>query len=129
MRDTLSQNHDVVIIDNLATGRRENVEHLIDHPGEFIEGSITDLDLLREAFPGGQSSAAIRARSVKRPLDVAAKDCGCPPWLALLGTATPRLWGCPRPQSSLKMQWGFWARWTSIPSAEDIPVTAGEEGR
>ena len=53
LADTLSQNHAVVIIDNLATGRRENVEHLIDHPRvEFIEGSITDLDLLREAFPG-----------------------------------------------------------------------------
>ena len=42
LADTLSQNHDVVIIDNLATGRRENIEHLLDHPRvTFIEGSIS----------------------------------------------------------------------------------------
>ena len=47
LADTLAQNHDVVIIDNLATGRRVNIEHLLDHPRvTFIEGSITDLDLL-----------------------------------------------------------------------------------
>ncbi|MDR9817290.1 MAG: GDP-mannose 4,6-dehydratase [Candidatus Methanoculleus thermohydrogenotrophicum] len=45
LADTLAQNHDVVIIDNLATGRRVNIEHLLDHPRvTFIEGSITDLD-------------------------------------------------------------------------------------
>jgi len=53
LADTLAQNHDVVIIDNLATGRRENIEHLLDHPRvTFVEGSITDLDLLMETFPG-----------------------------------------------------------------------------
>ena len=53
LADTLAQNHDVVIIDNLATGRREKIEHLLDHPWvTFIEGSITDLDLLMETFPG-----------------------------------------------------------------------------
>ena len=50
----LAQNHDVVIIDNLATvPGRVNIEHLLDHPRvNFIEGSITDLDLLMEVFPG-----------------------------------------------------------------------------
>jgi nucleoside-diphosphate-sugar epimerase len=53
LADTLSQNHDVVIIDNLATGRRENIKHLIGHPRvTFIKGSITDLDLLMDTFPG-----------------------------------------------------------------------------
>ena len=53
LAETLAQHHDVVIIDNLATGRRENIEHLLDHPRvTFIEGSITDLDLLMETFPG-----------------------------------------------------------------------------
>ena len=33
LADTLAQNHDVAIIDNLATGRRVNIEHLLDHPG------------------------------------------------------------------------------------------------
>ena len=42
LADTLAQNHDVVIIDNLATGRRENIEHLLDHPRvTFVEGSIS----------------------------------------------------------------------------------------
>jgi len=51
LADTLAQNHDVVIIDNLATrpaGRRSS----ISSPVAFIEGSITDLDLLMETFPG-----------------------------------------------------------------------------
>ena len=29
LADTLSRDHDVVIIDNFATGRRANIEHLI----------------------------------------------------------------------------------------------------
>ena len=42
LADTLAQNHDVVIVDNLATGRRVNIEHLLDHPRvTFIEGSIS----------------------------------------------------------------------------------------
>ena len=74
LADTLSQNHDVVIIDNLATGRRVNVEHLLDHPRvTFVEGSITDLDLLMEMFPGADGifhQVAIPSvpRSVKNPL-------------------------------------------------------------
>jgi hypothetical protein len=41
----LSQHQDVVIIDNLATGRRENIEHLLDHPRVTLtEGSITGID-------------------------------------------------------------------------------------
>jgi NAD(P)-dependent dehydrogenase (short-subunit alcohol dehydrogenase family) len=73
LADTLAQNHDVVIIDNLATGRRENIEHLLDHPRvTFIEGSITDLDLLMEVFPGADGifhQAAIPSvpRSVIEP--------------------------------------------------------------
>ena len=42
LADTLAQNHHDVIIDNLATGRRVNIEHLLDHPRvTFIEGSIS----------------------------------------------------------------------------------------
>jgi UDP-glucose 4-epimerase len=95
LQETLAQSHDVVIIDNLATGRRVNIEHLLDHPRvTFVEGSITDLDLLMETFPGAAGIfAAIPSvpRSVKDPLAtneanvtgtldvlVAAKDCGVP---------------------------------------------------
>ena len=74
-----------------------NIEHLLDHPRvTFIEGSITDLDLLMEVFPGADGifhQAAIPSvpRSVKDPLAsneanvtgtvnvlVAAKDCEVP---------------------------------------------------
>ena len=59
LADTLAQNHDVVIIDNLATGRRENIEHLLDHPRvTFAEGSITDHDFLMEVLPGADGILA-----------------------------------------------------------------------
>ena len=39
LANTLSQNHDVIIIDNLATGRLENIEHLLEHPRvTFVDG-------------------------------------------------------------------------------------------
>ena len=76
---------------------RENIEHLLDHPRvTFIEGSITDLALLMETFPGADGifhQAAIPSvpRPVKDPLASneanvtgtvnvlgAAKDCGVP---------------------------------------------------
>ena len=38
---------------------REKIEHLLDHPRvTFIEGSITDLDLLMEVFPGADGILA-----------------------------------------------------------------------
>ena len=73
LAETLAQHHDVVVIDNLATGRRENVEHLLDHPRvTFVEGSITDLDLLMETSPSADGifhQAAIPSvpRSVIEP--------------------------------------------------------------
>ncbi len=92
LAETLAQHHDVVIIDNLATGRRVNIEHLLDHPRvEFIEGSITDLDLLMETFPGADGifhQAAIPSVPLLASNEanvtgtvsmlVAAKDCGVP---------------------------------------------------
>jgi nucleoside-diphosphate-sugar epimerase len=58
----------------IVTDRRVNIEHLLDHPRvTFIEGSITDLDLLMETFPGADGifhQAAIPSvpRPVKNPL-------------------------------------------------------------
>ena len=76
---------------------RETLEHLLDHPRvTFIEGGITDLDLLMETFAGADAifhQAAIPSVpwSVKNPLAsneanvtgtvsvlVAAENCGVP---------------------------------------------------
>ncbi len=109
LADTLAQHHDVVVIDNLATGRRENIEHLLDHPRvTFIEGSITDLNLLMETFPGADGifhQAAIPSvpRSVEKPLETnavnvggtvnvlwAAKECGVP---TVVAASTSAIYG------------------------------------
>jgi UDP-glucose 4-epimerase len=43
--------HDVTIIDNLSTGKRDNIRHLLDTPhAHFVQGSITSLNLLKDAF-------------------------------------------------------------------------------
>ena len=44
----------VIIIDNLSTGRLENIKHLlqITNMCEFVRGSITDLPLLQKVFTG-----------------------------------------------------------------------------
>ena len=44
----------VIIIDNLSTGRLENIKHLlqITNSSEFVRGSITDLALLQKVFGG-----------------------------------------------------------------------------
>ncbi|MDD5702273.1 MAG: SDR family oxidoreductase [Dehalococcoidales bacterium] len=43
----------ITIIDNLSTGRRENIQHLVGAGrAELIEGSITDLSLLQKVFEG-----------------------------------------------------------------------------
>ena len=49
LAEELAKKHEVVIIDDLSTGRVENVEDL---DLELVRGSITDPDLLRESFRG-----------------------------------------------------------------------------
>jgi UDP-glucose 4-epimerase len=65
----LLREHNVAVIDNLSTGRMENLDYVRDKI-EFMQGSITDLDLLRKAFDGADTvfhQAAIP--SVQRSLD------------------------------------------------------------
>ncbi len=95
LADELARKHDVVILDNISTGRRVNSEHLLDNERvTFVEGSITDLALLQDLFAGADGvfhQAAIPSvpRSVNDPVSsneanvtgtvnvlVAAKDCG-----------------------------------------------------
>ncbi len=93
LTDELARDHEVTVIDNLSTGRIENLDHIRDRI-EFINGSILDLDLLRRAFAGADivfHQAAIPSvqRSVDNPIAsnqanvdgtlnvlVAARDCG-----------------------------------------------------
>lgn len=49
----LSQGIQVVAVDNFRSGYRENIEPFLSDPlFTFIEGSITDLETMREAFEG-----------------------------------------------------------------------------
>lgn len=64
---------EVVILDNLSTGRRENFEHLGDRV-TFIEGCLLDRAVVDKALEGvevvyHQAALASVPRSVKKPLD------------------------------------------------------------
>jgi UDP-glucose 4-epimerase len=70
----LKQGSYVTVIDNLSTGRIENIECLPERGNlEFIKGSITDLSFLNKAFSGGEyvfHQAAIPSvpRSIENPV-------------------------------------------------------------
>ncbi len=49
LADELAKKHEVVIVDDLSTGRAANVEDL---DVELVQGSITDMALLKENFRG-----------------------------------------------------------------------------
>jgi len=58
VRGLIRENHDVVIIDNFSTGRRENIEDILRQHGDqvqLLEGSITDLDFLLRSFHGADT--------------------------------------------------------------------------
>ena len=46
----LERGAEVVVVDNLSTGKRENLEPALAAGVELIEGSITDQDAVAEAF-------------------------------------------------------------------------------
>lgn len=68
-----SQNH-VIVIDDLSTGHKENIEDLIkENKIEFVRGSITDLDLLKETcenvdYVFHEAALPSVPRSIKDPL-------------------------------------------------------------
>ena len=48
---TLADDNNVTVIDDLSTGKIENIQDLInENKIKFIKGSITDLDLLKKSF-------------------------------------------------------------------------------
>ncbi len=69
----VDEGHQVTIVDNFATGRRENIADLLDRV-TLVEGSICDLPVLAEAFDGAdfvlhQAALPSVQRSVEAPLD------------------------------------------------------------
>ena len=63
--------HDVIVLDDLSTGRIENLRDVREHM-EFIEGDLRDEDAVRRAVKGcdvvfHQAALAAVARSVEKP--------------------------------------------------------------
>lgn len=70
----IEMNNKVVCLDNLATGKRENIEHLIrDEKFEFVEGDIRNLEDCHKAVEGvdyvlHQAALGSVPRSIKDPI-------------------------------------------------------------
>ncbi|MCU0631093.1 MAG: SDR family oxidoreductase [Methanoregulaceae archaeon] len=93
MIEAIAGSHEVVVIDNFSSGKRENLS-LFGDSITAIQGSITDLPVLRDAFQGAEGifhlgAIASVARSVSDPVAthetnlsgtlnvlLAARDCG-----------------------------------------------------
>jgi UDP-glucose 4-epimerase len=91
--EAIADSHEVVVIDNFSSGKSENLCGFPDNV-RVIQGSITDLVMLKDAFKGAdgifhQAAIASVARSVDDPLAtnetnltgtlnvlLAARDCG-----------------------------------------------------
>lgn len=67
------QGHHVIILDDLSTGKKENIEALLGKDNtEFIQGSITELPLLQKVFHGihfvfHQAAVTSVPRSINNP--------------------------------------------------------------
>jgi UDP-N-acetylglucosamine 4-epimerase len=71
-RALVAQGHDVVVLDNLSTGKRENLAAVMEQI-RFVEGSITDLDTVLSCCEGvdcvfHQAALPSVPRSVRDPL-------------------------------------------------------------
>lgn len=94
LAEELAKKHHVVIIDDLSTGRIENIQIQMNDNIEFVKGSISDLSRLRQIFEGAycvfhQAAIPSVQRSIENPLAtnevnvdgtlkvlIAARDCG-----------------------------------------------------
>lgn len=68
--EMLAEDHEVIVIDNLFSGKKENFDNL---PVQFEKGTVTDLPFLKRIFTGADGvfhEAAITSvpRSVEKPL-------------------------------------------------------------
>lgn len=70
----LKMGYNVICLDNLSTGKRENIELFLDNPNyKFIEGDITDYDTCLKACNGvdyvlNQAAWGSVPRSIEMPL-------------------------------------------------------------
>src|SRR3990172_5958174 len=73
LAEELAKENDVVILDDLSTGRRENIGNLMEKENvAFVQGSVTDLELLQKTFAGidyvfHQAAIPSVPRSIKDP--------------------------------------------------------------
>lgn len=71
--ELVKQGYHVVILDDLSTGKMENIEPLVNKENmEFVQGSITNLSLLQRLFQGvdyvfHQAAIPSVPRSIKQP--------------------------------------------------------------
>lgn len=71
-RELVQRGHDVAVLDNLSTGKKENLADILENI-RFVEGSITDLDTVMECCAGvdcvfHQAALPSVPRSVKDPI-------------------------------------------------------------
>ena len=76
----LADGHEVVVLDNLSTGRRENLAHVAEDV-RFVEGDIRSAEDVAEAFAGcgfviHLAALAAVARSIDDPREVADVNVG-----------------------------------------------------
>ena len=95
VEELVDQRHEVVILDNFFPGKKENIQQVLKKKNvTFVEGSITDMPLLKKVFEGAdgifhEGAIASVPRSVADPVEtndvnlsgtlnvlVAARDCG-----------------------------------------------------
>ena len=73
VEELIAQNHEVMIFDNLFSGKEKNIEPFLKFPDvKFVNGSITDQALLKEVFEGvdgvfHEAAIASVPRSVANP--------------------------------------------------------------
>jgi nucleoside-diphosphate-sugar epimerase len=71
--ELLRRNHQVTVLDDLSSGKRSNLQHVLDRI-HFVEGTITDLQTVRRACEGVDYVLHLAARtsvprSVKDPIE------------------------------------------------------------
>jgi len=93
--DALAEKHEVIILDNFFSGKKENIGTLVQRSSvRVVNGSITDIELLKKLFAEAdgifhEAAVASVPRSIKNPLAtnetnvtgtlnvlVAAQECG-----------------------------------------------------